>query len=39
MAVTAMPATDTRDVKAKIKEGDTGYSTFFTTVYLKDLVP
>lgn len=37
MAITAMPATDTRDVKAKLQEGDTGYSTFFTTVYLKEL--
>jgi len=39
MAIVALPATDTKDVRAKVREGTTGYSTFFTTVYLKDLVP
>lgn len=39
MAIVAMPAIGSGDVKAKLREGDTGYSTFFTTVYLKDLIP
>lgn len=39
MSIVAMPAVDTHDVKAKLKEGDTGYGTFFATVYLKDLTP
>lgn len=39
MAIVAMPSIGTGDVKAKIREGDTGYGTFFATVYLKDLTP
>jgi phi13 family phage major tail protein len=39
LAIVAMPAIGTGDVKTKIKEGDTGYGTFFATVYLKDLTP
>lgn len=38
MNISARPALDTRDVKAKVKQGDTGYDTFFTAVYLKDAV-
>jgi len=34
--ITVSPAIDTRDVKAKLKQGDTGYDTFFTAVYLKN---
>ena len=39
MAIVAMPAIGSGDVKAKLREGDTGYTTFFATVYLKDLTP
>lgn len=38
LEVEARPAADTSDVKAKVKQGDTGYDTFFTAVYLKDAV-
>lgn len=38
MNIAVRPALDTRDVKAKVKQGDTGYDTFFTAVYLKDAV-
>ncbi len=38
MNISARPALDTSDVKAKVKQGDTGYDTFFTAVYLKDAV-
>lgn len=38
MDISARPAPDTSDVKAKIKQGDTGYDTFFTNVYLKNAV-
>jgi len=36
MNIAARPAIDTGDVKAKLKQGDTGYDTFFTAVYLKN---
>lgn len=36
MDISVRPAIDTSDVKAKVKQGDTGYDTFFTAVYLKD---
>lgn len=39
MAIVAMPAANSKDVKAKVQEGGTGYATFFATVYLKDLIP
>jgi hypothetical protein len=32
--ITASPATDTGYVKAKIQSGDTGYDTFYDSVYL-----
>lgn len=35
---TSRPAPDTSDVKAKVKQGDTGYSTFFSSVYVKNAV-
>ena len=38
LEIEARPAADTSDVKAKVKQGDTGYDTFFTAVYLKDAV-
>lgn len=38
LEITAMPAKDTYDVKAKLKPTDTGYSTFYTAVYLKNAV-
>lgn len=38
MNITVRPALDTGDVKAKIKQGQTGYDTFFTAVYLKNAV-
>ena len=38
LEVEARPAADTSDVKAKVKQGDTGYDTFFTAVYLKNAV-
>ena len=36
MNIAARPALDTSDVKAKLKQGSTGYNTFFTAVYLKN---
>ena len=36
MNISARPAIDTSDVKAKVKQGDTGYDTFFSAVYLKN---
>jgi len=36
MNISVRPAIDTKDVKVKIKQGDTGYDTFFTAVYLKN---
>lgn len=36
MNISVRPAIDTKDVKAKVEQGDTGYDTFFTAVYLKD---
>lgn len=36
--ITASPAVDTRNVKAKMKSTDTGYSTFYTAVYLEDAI-
>lgn len=39
LSMVAMPALNTLDVKAKLKEGLTGYATFFATVYLKNIVP
>lgn len=38
MDLTARPALDTGDVKAKLEQDKTGYSTFFTAVYLKNAV-
>jgi phi13 family phage major tail protein len=38
LEVEARPAADTSDVKAKVKQGDTEYDTFFTAVYLKNAV-
>lgn len=37
MNISVRPALDTSDVKAKIKQGETGYDTFFTAVYLKNM--
>jgi phi13 family phage major tail protein len=34
MNIAARPALDTGDVKAKVKQGQTGYDTFFESVYL-----
>jgi len=36
MNISARPAIDTSDVKARVKQGETGYDTFFSAVYLKD---
>lgn len=36
MDVTARPAPDTRNVKAKLSQSDTGYDDFFSAVYLED---
>lgn len=36
--ITARPALDTGDVKAKLEQGQTGYDTFYTAVYLKNAV-
>ena len=36
MNIAARPAIDTSDIKAKVKQGDTSYDTFFTAVYLKN---
>ncbi len=38
MNLSVKPAIDTSNVKAKLKEGDTGYDTFFSAVYLKNAV-
>ena len=38
LEIEARPAADTSDVRAKVKQGDTGYATFFTAVYLKNAV-
>ena len=38
LEIEARPAADTSDVKAKVKQGDIGYDTFFTAVYLKNSV-
>ena len=38
LEIEARPAVDTSDVKAKVRQGDTGYNTFFTAVYLKNAV-
>ena len=34
--ISSRPAPDTRDVKAKIEYGQTGYDAFYSAVYLKD---
>ncbi len=36
MNISARPAIDTSDVKARVKQGETGYDTFFSAVYLKN---
>ncbi len=36
MNITARPALDTGDVKTKVKQGEPGYDTFYTAVYLKN---
>lgn len=36
MDISVRPAIDTSDVKAKVNQGDAGYDTFFTAVYLKN---
>jgi hypothetical protein len=36
LEIEVRPAIDTSDVKAKVKQGDTGYDTFFSAVYLKN---
>lgn len=36
LEIEARPAVDTSNVKAKAKQGDPHYATFFTTVYLED---
>ncbi|MDD3040776.1 major tail protein [Bacteroides sp.] len=36
MDISVRPALDTSDVKAKVLQGETGYDTFFSAVYLKD---
>lgn len=38
MNISARPAPDTRNVKAKVKQGQTGYDTFYSAVYLKNAV-
>jgi len=38
MNIAVRPAIDTGDVKGQIKQGQTGYDTFFSAVYLKDAV-
>ena len=35
---TSRPAPDTSDVKARVKQGDTGYNTSYSSVYLKNAV-
>ena len=36
--ISARPALDTRNVKAKVKQGQTGYDDFYSAVYLKNAV-
>lgn len=36
LAITARPAVDTSDVKAKVLQGENGYNAFFSAVYLKN---
>jgi len=36
MNIAVRPALDTSDVKAKVLQGETGYETFFSAVYLKN---
>jgi len=36
LTISARPAIDTKDVKAKLTKGQTGYDTFFSAVYLKN---
>lgn len=38
LPITVRPAEDTRDVKAKIMQGQPAYETFFSAVYLKNAV-
>lgn len=38
LEITASPAVDTSNVKAKLEAGKTGYSTFYGAVYLEDAV-
>jgi phi13 family phage major tail protein len=38
LSITASPAIDTANVKAKLKPTDTGYDTFYTAVYLENAV-
>ncbi len=38
LSITASPAIDTKNVKAKLKPTDTGYDTFYSAVYLEDAV-
>jgi len=38
MNITSRPAPDTRDVKAKLHQDQTGYDTFYTAVYVKNAV-
>lgn len=38
LEIEVRPAADTSDVKAKVKQGDIGYDTFFTAVYLENAV-
>lgn len=38
LEITVSPAVDTGDVKAKLAQGQNGYETFFTAVYLKNAV-
>jgi phi13 family phage major tail protein len=36
LSIEARPAVDTSDVKAKVLQGESGYDTFFSAVYLKN---
>jgi len=38
LEIEARPAADTSNVRTKVLQGNTGYDTFFTAVYLKDAV-
>ena len=38
LEVEARPAADTSDVQGEVKQGDAGYDTFFSAVYLEDAV-